>query len=312
MKLNELVSFRERLKTTLTSDGVVDSIDVLCRDLMLLVDHSLDEGLRHQVKSIVLDLKSISGEVERVVDRRDIILSDVEKDISNITKKFFAANYDTEFEYNDPEVIRKTRKLYIPKHAVPVLESKLGSIIDWKYPALEIGCRDIAMTKNLIAADPFYLADVHQSFLDTTVQNFNKEYQRRIRPYLVKDQDFSSLPQEQFGFVFSWNYFNYLSLDSVKHHLAQIFDLLRPGGQMLFSYNNGDLPDAAGYAERYYMTYMPKSMLAPMCEMLGYEVIDSQDFQPAVSWLQIKKPGTLRTVKSHQVFGAILDKNSNQ
>lgn len=309
MKLNELVLFRERLKTTLTSGDVIDSIDTLCRDLMLLVDYSLDEKLQSEVKSIVLDLKALTNEVNNIVDRRDVILQDVEKDISSITKKFFAANYDTEFEYNDPEVILKTRKLYVPKHAIPVLESKLGSVIDWKYPALEIGCRDIAMTKNLVAADPFYLVDVHQSFLDLTLQEFNKEYQRRIRPYLLKDQDFSLLPQNQFGFVFSWNYFNYLSLDSIKHYLTQIFDLLRPGGQMLFSYNNGDLPDAAGYAEHYYMTYMPKSMLVPLCEMLGFEVIDSQDFQPAVSWLQIKKPGTLRTVKSHQVLGAIMNKS---
>ena len=76
----------------------------------------------------------------------------------------------------------------------------------------------------------------------------------------------------------------------------------------MFSYNNGDLPAAAEYAERYYMTYMPKSLLAPMCEMIGFDIVDTHDFEPALSWIEIKKPGTLITVKAHQVLGTIKSK----
>ena len=74
---------------------------------------------------------------------------------------------------------------------------------------------------------------------------------------------------------------------------------------MLFTYNNCDIPAAAGYAENYFMSYVPKSMLIPLCESLGFEVVQTQDFEPAVSWIELKKPGTLTTVKASQALGEI-------
>jgi hypothetical protein len=53
------------------------------------------------------------------------------------------------------------------------------------------------------------------------------------------------------------------------------------------------------------MTYVPRSMLVPMCESMGFTVVAAEDFPPAVSWIEIKKPGTLNTSKAHQTLGKI-------
>jgi SAM-dependent methyltransferase len=173
------------------------------------------------------------------------------------------------------------------------------------YPALEIGCRDGEWTKFLIASDPLYLTDAHQEFLDSAVKDYPPEYQRRVRSYLVDNDDYSILPKNQFNFIFSWNNFNYKSLDTLKQTLKQIYTLLRPGGVFMFSYNNGDLPAGAAYAENYFMSYMPKSLVIPMCQMLGFEIVYSEDHEPAFSWIEIRKPGELKTSKAHQVMGEI-------
>ena len=76
----------------------------------------------------------------------------------------------------------------------------------------------------------------------------------------------------------------------------------------MFSYNNGDIPECAGYVDAGWMSYIPKSMLLPMCESLGYEIIYSRDIRgegTSISWVEIRKPGTLETVKAHQVLGEI-------
>jgi SAM-dependent methyltransferase len=138
------------------------------------------------------------------------------------------------------------------------VESRINIYTNWKYPALEIGCRDGEWTKLLVAADPLYVTDQHQDFLDTAIRDYTPEYQRRIRPYLIKDSDYGILPQHQFNFVFSWNHFNYKSLDTLKKTLKQVYNLLKPGGVFMFSYNNGDLPAAAAYAENYFMSYIPQ------------------------------------------------------
>jgi hypothetical protein len=62
---------------------------------------------------------------------------------------------------------------------------------------------------------------------------------------------------------------------------------------------------SAGLTEGYFMTYVPKSMLVPMAESLGFEVAKCFDFHPSTSWIELKKPGTLSTVKAHQALGEI-------
>jgi hypothetical protein len=116
------------------------------------------------------------------------------------------------------------------------------------------------------------------------------------------------LPVNQFGFIFSYNFFNYLSLDTIKQYLLQSLNWLRPGGKIVFTYNNADLPAAASYAETYFMTYVPKSILVPMAESLGYETIFSFDSEPAFSMIEFKKPGELKTIKASQTLGEIKSK----
>jgi hypothetical protein len=58
-------------------------------------------------------------------------------------------------------------------------------------------------------------------------------------------------------------------------------------------------------AEGFFMSYIPKSMLIPLCESLGYEIIADEARDRSVSWLELRKPGTLETVKAHQVMGEI-------
>jgi hypothetical protein len=64
------------------------------------------------------------------------------------------------------------------------------------------------------------------------------------------------------------------------------------------------------HAENYFMSYIPASMLLPMCEMVGYEISKTYDFKPALSWVELRKPGQLSTMKEHQTMGVIREINS--
>lgn len=189
------------------------------------------------------------------------------------------------------------------------LLSRIYQFCTYKYPALEIGCRDGEFTKFLTASDPLYIADVHQEFLNKALETFPSEYSGRVRKYLVKDHMITGLPENQFGFIFSYNFFNYLSFDSIKQLMIQAYRWLRPGGTILFTYNNADLGVGAAYAENMYMSYVPRSMLIPLCESIGFDLVDHRDYEPNVSWVEFRKPGTLTTVKASQSLGEIKYKN---
>jgi hypothetical protein len=208
---------------------------------------------------------------------------------------------------------RLNRESHMPDAAKNLILDRLRNYTDWHYPGMELGCRTGAWTQYLVGCDPLYIVDLDEQFLDITSKQFNELYQSRLRKYKIKllplqnENNLNELPENQFGFIFSWEYFNYLALSTCKYYLAQSFKMLRPGGIMMFSYNDGDTPNGAAYAESGAQSYLPKSHLIRICNELGFEIVNSESYDNGViSWLEIKKPGTLSTIKAHQALGEIM------
>jgi SAM-dependent methyltransferase len=313
MKLNELVGLQLKLDSVVdfsSAEKIISDIGDSIENLAFQADNPHKEKLlelANVYRSAVKLLKSSSGTV-------DVINNQIDQEIIEKSQHFFTTGYQNEFEYDGPDSVRKVRHLHVSDDVNSLMKSRLNQLIDWRYPALEIGCRDGEWSQHLVAADPLYIADVHQEFLDSTAALFHPNYQQKLRRYLIqattnddgiKEYQLPNLPKGQFNLVFSWNFFNYITLDDIKKYLVQIYDILRPGGVFIFTFNNGDLTAGAAYAENYYMTYVPKSMLVPMCTELGFEVVYDQDINVATSWLEIRKPGKLQTVKLVQSLGEI-------
>jgi SAM-dependent methyltransferase len=236
-------------------------------------------------------------------------IKSIEDKITKESHKLFANSYELEERDGGFEHIRNHRRIHIRNEVEETVQQRIQLYTNWRYPTLEIGCRDGEWTQYLVAADPLYVIDKYQEFLDSTNNRFPDEYKKRLRKYQLKNYDFSALPQEQFGFVFSWGHFNYVSLDTITQVLKSVMNLLRPGGVFLFSYNDGDTPAGAGMAENFAQSYIPQSILIPTCLALGYEVVEKFNEEPNISWIEIKKPGVLKSIKAHQVIGKIERRN---
>lgn len=304
MTLKQLVEFRERLKTTLDVTKIVEEITYLSRNLSYL-DKNLDDKYRSVLVQSIENYEQLVNDAEYYKANLEALFNDIQNDINTVSTGFFIANYDIESTVDQDANVRRGRKIYCPEEVLNVVVQRLEKYVDWKYPGLEIGLQEHEWTKRLVAFDPLYLVDPNATLIDDTLNEFTDEYRRRVRPYHLIDINLNSLPQNQIGFAFSWNYLNYKSLDTIKQWLQEVFKVLRPGGTFMFSYNNADTISGAGFAETNWMSYMPKTTLIPMCEMLGYEIIDSFDFDQSASWIEIRKPGQLQTVKAHQALGEI-------
>jgi ubiquinone/menaquinone biosynthesis C-methylase UbiE len=114
------------------------------------------------------------------------------------------------------------------------------------------------------------------------------------------------LPQNQFGFVFSWNTFNYLSLDQINHYLKEIYNVLRPGGACMFSYNDGENAISALRAEDKLMSFVPKTILRKVVNDNGFINIKTNDMDSAISWIEFQKPGELQSNRTGQTLGKII------
>lgn len=305
MKLSQLIDLRNRLTDAYNVSHIQDETKNLIDSLSHIRDGVLDSNYHQRMSVLSSDLNKIGQVVELNSQYYKETLAQIDSEINAHAHRMLAENYDLEIKYDIVENIRKIRNLYIPEDVLGLVQHRLKNYTDWQYPALEIGCRDGEWTKLLVASDPLYLVDIDQEFLSSAIKDFPEMYQQRIRTYVAKDYDLSVLPQGQFGFIFCWNYLNYRGFESFKQYLKSAMSLLRPGGVFMFSYNNGELVAGAGNAENNFMTYIPKTMLTSLIYSLGFEIVDSKDYHPAVSWIEIRKPGQLETIKANQVLGKI-------
>jgi|GEM_PF-6591649 len=305
MKLHELVRLRNQLANALQYSALFDELEKNYSRLVVLTE-DIDQDLSSSINSIAEEHISIKNYLERDQNQLQQILTNIQQKINQLSTQFFADNYQFELKNLDPDTIRQMRNLRNDEEFEQVLLQRINLYSNWQYPALEIGCRDGEWTKYLVASDPLYIADVFAEFLTSAVQQFPQLYQGRVRKYLIKDfYKIANLPKNQFGLIFSYNFFNYLSVDSIKQFLLQAFEWLRPGGTMIFTYNNADLPAAAAYAENYFMTYVPENILVPLAESLGFETKFIYNCEPAYSIIELNKPGILKSIKVGQTLAEI-------
>ena len=210
------------------------------------------------------------------------------------------------------EFERNERKTTISQDLDDMISVRIAQYTSWQHPVLEIGPGDGKWTSRLVAGDPLYLVDIHQQFLDNTINQFNKDYRKKIRCYLTgsnvfkTDVDLSALPKKQFGFIFAWNVFDYLPIGFIEEYLQQCIDLLKPGGVVMFSYNDCERKLCAELAEKKFKSWVPKWKLNEILTKIGFEVLTYESKEELVHWVEIKKPGELKSIRASQPLATIL------
>ena len=252
----------------------------------------------------------LAGRVSQAVN--DIVVA-LDLEIAALVPSFLNRTVDTCYQFFDAN--RKNSRLTVPDTIQEILHGRIRLYIDWHYPGLEIGPVDGLLTPHLVGCDPLYLADASQDHLDVSVAQFPEEYVNRVRSYLVdyskENQTLLQLPSEQFGFIFSWNYFNYLPFAIISRYLQDAYALLAPGGVFMFGFNDASMVNGAKHAEFSGMSYVTQKLLIDAATNIGYEILSTTHRFDCgwhnISWLEIKKPGVLSTIKAHQTMGIIKD-----
>jgi SAM-dependent methyltransferase len=162
----------------------------------------------------------------------------------------------------------------------------------------------------MVTMDPLYIVDHDQELLTPFLSQFNELYQRRLRPYLIKDDDTNSLlyqlPDNQFGLVLAYNFFNYKPLPVLEKYFAELYHKLRPGGRAIFTYNDCEVAQNMGLNERCFMMYQPWRLLRPMLEKFGFEIHSINRDAGDMTWAEIGKSGTVTSIRGAQTLAKIV------
>jgi phospholipid N-methyltransferase len=319
MKISELVRIKEQL-LKFKSPTFSTFIESKFRETSIYVDNMLSSFVFGDIKNnLANQLIRLNSHIKQTDELIDNLIQYVEKLIEEQVKEFYKSGYlinGVEFTSDtDVQNERQYRTAICDESVKQIVTADIRNHTNSKYPALEIGPGDGQWTEFMVAGDPLYIVDIHPEFIESTKSKFPIEYQRRLRSYLLgwngnpKD-DLSILPQNQFGFIFAWQVFDFFPLDKTTLYLEQCFNLLRPGGVMMFSYNNCEFSNATVSAETGFKSWMTKTLLIQTCEGIGFEIMETRDSLSGFHWIKIKKSGELRTVKVGQAMGEIIHRKT--
>jgi SAM-dependent methyltransferase len=270
-----------------------------------------------QIGDVAADLIVLQQDIDNTLklyeEKLKLLRQDVQKLIQDHEPEYFADstnNYKEGMQYDAPDTILANVPNY-NADSLSVLENRLRLYADWRFPGLILRPAHNLWLKDMVALDPLYYVDTSTDLLAPTKSLFTPEYQRRLRSYVIQEHApfFDNFPKGQFGFVCAFHYFQRKPLEIIKQYLEEIFVLLRPGGSFVFSFNNCDNWRAVGLVEHHVACYTPGRFLRQYINDIGYLITHEHRIQDETTWIEIKKPGTLDSLRGGQALAGIFKKS---
>lgn len=165
---------------------------------------------------------------------------------------------------------------------------------------------------NMVSNDPLYLVDESYDLLKPAMAVFNELYQRRLRTYVIKEDTdqhiLEQLPDQQFGLILSWNYFNHRPFEIIRQYLTELYEKLRPGGILMMTYNDCDRWPGVVAVEAETALYTPGTLIRSFAESLGFEQTFYYHENGPWSWVEFQKPGEWKSYRGGQPLAKISQK----
>lgn len=311
--MNEPLSYFVKYKEAVDNT----TLDVARSALLNDISTALGIVAGHSVESDNALTKQ-KDKIQQELDKLDTMLDNFKVDIEHELRKketsYLSKSYTLyENAGESPEYILGRKKEH-PIVTDGIIKKKLIHAISenctWKYPGVIVRPPEDDLISPMISLDPLYIMDEDLKLLEETKKKWTPEYQLRLRYSIINDADeviFKKIPQAQIGFVLVADFFNYKPLDIIRKYTAEIYNLLRPGGVLLFTYNDCNLANGVRNFEKILYSYTPKSLVIPMLESMGFELVSSfSDANSNTNWVEVKKPGTRTTLRGGQTLGKIV------
>jgi hypothetical protein len=312
MKFSDIVRYLNQLHTLSVKDAMITAMAEVTK-----ITHTVQHS-EVQIKDLAADLISIQEDLTISLSKYEEKLKQLREGVQTLIEQtepeYFAESttrYQVGMRFDAPDwILKRTREL--DADTTNLLQDRLNSYSNWQYPGMVIRPVQSPGLESLVAFDPLYLVDTHEDLLAPVRWLFTSEYQRRLRYYVIQEYTstdiFVNLPQKQFGFVYAFYYFDFKPLEIIQKYLDEVFLLLRSGGTFLFSFNDCDQWRAVGSAEHHFHCYTPGRLILQHARNVGYEVVHVHSDLSGTTWVEIKKPGVLDSIRGAQALAGVFRK----
>ena len=307
MKLSELVLLKNQLDAK-TTGATRDQVSRELNEIIYLINSKANE----HTKIFEERQRSIQNSFDTFENELNLLKAEVKQKIEEAEKPWFEKSYEI-YQIESTEGLDHTFEVRKQTNLDrSIFYSRLRKYTDWKYSAMLIRPAHEEFINDMVACDPLYLVDLSHDHLLPALSKFNQQYQNRLRTYTVSEdlnqEILGRIPNNQFGLVFAFYYFNFRPIEVIKKWLTEIYQKLKPGGVLAMTFNDCERANAVEMVEVMFCCYTPGYLIYELAKTIGYEIEFVWHDDRATTWLELKKPGVLSTLKGGQTLAKILPK----
>ena len=308
MQLSNLVHFLNSLEQYDLEKCYADSVNppgdiektVVNSDI---IGESFKAPVIKEMKSVDQSLKSFVRSIKELKQKTLNSICTLESSYFHNSRELFES-----MRHDTVDHVLK-RKIAMSKTSADIFEQRLKIYTDWQSAGLIFRPAHLDSLPQLVSLDPVYFADTDPELITPLMEHFHDDYRRRIRTYIVNEYSdqayFSQLPKEQFGIVAAQTFLNFKPLEIINKIITEVFDLLKPGGAFVFTYNNCDFYGAVDLVERSFACYTPGRLIKEHASKIGYNISFDYTEPNVTSFLELTKPGIKTSIRGGQTLALI-------
>jgi len=312
MKLSNIVNYKNLLDTL---SSRTEEMELLNKISSMM--HTVETGAV-QIPSAQDQLQQAQDRISQAVDefeqRFAQLKQGIQDQIEQREPEYFQRSldlYNTGYRNDSAEHIRN-RRIDVKPETSKIIQQRLRLYSSHQHPGMVLRPAHALFIEDLVACDPMYFVDTQHALLELTESWFTPQYQARLRRYVVNEYNdqplFINLPANQFGLIYACHFFEYHAWPALQKYLKECLGLLRPGGTVAFTYNNCDIAGRVGRTEHCSGCYTPGHLLRSYAQELGFEIIFDLDDDANTSWVELRRPGNLTSMRGGQTLAQIISK----
>ena len=262
-----------------------------------------DRNLYEYIDSTLTNIESLSKIYRDSIDK-------IDERVTNLVREqellLLRRDYE-DFEKNERNIELVQERANLDKKLIDAIKTDIGYYCNWKFAGIELNPSTGLHTKSMLACDPLYLYTGNTTDTKIIKSKFNNFFaNKRLMFY----DDLSKVPQNQFGVASSINCYEFLPIDPIKDEMRKVYNLLRPGGYFIFTYNDCEKEASLDFLNGpgAYRTYNTKTLMTSMVHMLGFDIVKHNCWRESHSWMVVKKPGDRESIKQSGILIEIADK----
>lgn len=309
MKLSSIVHYRNQLDTMSVKLICAQAEHELSAINYLVANQEHDMGFYKA--RIAKRLSVVNESFEQFAKVYDGLKSELDAAIQKQQAAYFQEStklYHHSIRH-EPTENTLSRRLAIDDDSNLLLRTRLRNYTDWRIPGMIIRPGRETFIEDLVPLDPLYVVDHAQDLIDPAVMGFNETYRARLRQYVISednDKILGDMPNNQFGLIFAYNYFNFKPMELIQRYLEEAYEKLRSGGTLVMTYNNCDRAHGVGLAEQNFMCYTPGSQIIKLAETIGFDVAFQHTGSGDLAWLELQMPGEIVSLRGGQTLARIV------